>query len=127
MNIEDSGKIWFRGETRPVYAVRIGDLFLAPGLVDGDDIECWVQDGSLCVDLHTPGNYRRTARKFDLKTTPKHSGSLFNGFTKTRHADILAVKWDDDGVNEYIFEGMVYKSEKVGSLESGEFWKRAGL
>ncbi len=127
MRIEDSGKIWFRGETRPVYAVRVGDLFLSPGLEEGDSIDCWIEDGALCADVQGPEKFRRIARKIDLKTPPTHPGSLFNGFTKTQHADVLAVKWGDDGVSEYICAGEDYKNGKVGSLDRGEFWKRAGF
>jgi len=32
---------------------------------------------------------------------PKSHGTLFNGFTKTKHADINVITYRDDGVEEY--------------------------
>ena len=51
--------------------------------------------------LHYPEKQIRVFRRFSLDLVPKSHGTLFNGFTKTKHADINAITYRDDEVEEY--------------------------
>ncbi len=120
IEIQDSGKIWCKGSTRPIHAVRAGNKIFATGKEEDQSIECWVDIDALCVDLHGPGI--RIARKFPLELEPSLAGTLFNGFTLTKHADVLIISSGQDRVEEKIVSGEAYKKGHYGSMSSREFW-----
>jgi hypothetical protein len=37
-----------------------------------------------------------------LDLIPKYKGTLFNGFNETKHADIKAISYQDEGVEEHV-------------------------
>jgi hypothetical protein len=120
VEICDSGKIWCKGATRPIHAVRTGSKIFATGKQENQTIECWIEEDMLCVDLHEPGI--RLARKFPLDLEPTLAGTLFNGFSHTKHADVSIVGSDQSGVEEKIISGEFYESEHYDSMSSKDFW-----
>ena len=103
--IQDSGKVWCKGSSRPVHAVRVGNKIFATGKEEGQSIECRVDGDMLCVDLHEPERKVRVARKTPLDLEPTLQGTLFSGFTQTKHADVLIVSSDHDRIEEEIISG----------------------
>jgi len=118
--IEDSGKVWCKGVTRPAHAVRAGNKIFATGKSEDQAIECWVDGNVLCIELNEPGRQIRMARKFPLDIEPTLAGTLFNGFTRTKHADVLIVRSDHDRIEEKIISGEAYSQYE--SMDSKEFW-----
>ncbi len=123
--ISDSGKVWLKGRVKPVVAVRMSEVILIPGFEEDDEIEFWGDKGRLCVDVHSVRQNIRIARLFSPGLEGTVPGTLFSGFTQTKHADILAVLPDGDGVQELRFEGADYRD--VADLDRDVFWKRAAL
>ena len=122
--IQDSGKVWCKGSTRPVHAVRAGNKIFATGKGKDQSIECWVDRDVLCVDLHEPQQETRIARKFSLDLEPTLAGTLFNGFTRTKHADVSIVSSDQESVKEIIISGETYRAGQYNSMSSREFWNK---
>ena len=122
--IQDSGKVWCKGSTRPVHAVRAGNKIFATGKGKDQSIECWVDRDILCVDLHEPRREIRIARKFSLDLEPTLAGTLFNGFTRTKHADVSIVSSDQESVKEIIISGETYRAGQYNSMSSREFWNK---
>ena len=60
------------------------------------------------VDLHNPEKQYRIIRRFSLDLQPTFYGTLFNGFTKTKHADIKAVTYKDEKVEQFFLNGGDY-------------------
>lgn len=120
--IHDSGKIWCKGSPSPIHAVRAGDKIFATGKEKNQSIECWVDGNVLCVDLHDTGT--RIARKFPLDIESTLVGTLFNGFTRTKHADVSIVGSDQDGVEEKIVSGEIYRTGQYESMSSRDFWDK---
>ncbi|MBI4383526.1 MAG: hypothetical protein HY579_05775 [Nitrospinae bacterium] len=100
--IEDTGKVWIRGRTRPSFAVRVDEKFFVPGMEEGQTIEYWTEGNCLCVVLSGPAPGTRTARRFGLDLPAVAPAALFSGFEKTRHRDVTAVLWSDPGVEESV-------------------------
>ena len=50
--IQDSGKVWCKGFAGPAHALRIENKIFATGKSEDQTIECWVDEGALCVDLN---------------------------------------------------------------------------
>lgn len=123
--IDDTGTIWIRGRVRPEYGVRVGESYFITGKEDAESIECRVDEKYLWVDLHDADKRHRTARRFALDLPAKAPGALFNGFSNTQHADIRAVTYRDEGVEDFAVEGEVYLSRNVGEMESAKFWQMA--
>lgn len=121
--IEDTGKVWFKGTFGPEYAVRVGDKVIVPGKGENDTVDCRVVGDNLCVDLHDKKNGKRIGRYFSLGLPPTTSATLFNGFEKTKHADVRVVTYKDADVKEYIVEGEVYRKESIPAMESETFFK----
>jgi hypothetical protein len=121
-DIQDSGKIWCKGSTSPVHAVRARNKIFATGKKENQAIECWLDGEALCVDLHDAGT--RIARKFPLNIEPTLSGTLFNGFTSTKHADVTIVSSDQNGVEEKIVTGEIYRTGEYESMNSRDFWDK---
>ena len=122
--IQDSGKVWCKGSTRPVHAVRTGNKIFATGKGEDQSIECWVDRDVLCVDLHEPQWEIRIARKFSLDLEPTLAGTLFNGFTRPKHADVSIVSSDQESVKEIIISGETYRAGQYNSMSSREFWNK---
>ena len=76
----------------------------------------------LCVDLNEPEREIRWAKKFPLDLEPTVSGTLFNGFTYTKHADVLIVSNDEDRIKEKVISGETYRTGQYDSMDSKEFW-----
>ena len=100
-NINDSGKIWLRGSVRPEYGVRVGDNYFVVGEGDSQSTIYSVYENHLFVVLHY-SEKKRIYRRFSLDLIPKSKGTLFNGFNETKHADIKAITYQDDGVEEHV-------------------------
>ena len=107
-DIDDDGKIWLRGSARPEYGVRVGLLYFVPGKKDSENSTCFIHEKCLVADLHDPENQYRIIRRFSLALEPYSSGTLFNGFKKTKHADINAVTYLDKKVEEFLLDGNEY-------------------
>jgi len=56
-----------------------------------------------------------------------HPASLFNGFKKTKHADIKVITCEDEGVAEKIFKDEEYAEGHIQSMNRDAFWQLAGL
>ena len=125
--IKDYGKVWIRGEPTTSFAVMVDDRVFVPGLKEGQSIDFWLEGDRLCVDLHNPKEQTRIARQFPLIMKPSHPATLFNGFEKTRHADVLVATYKDEGVKEKIFKSDMYQKEKLGSMDRNSFWRTAGM
>jgi len=125
--INDTGKIWIKGRTKPEYAVRVGERVFVPGKEDSDDIKCWVQGEFLCVDLHDKNGERRVARKISLNASASAPAALFSGFEKTKHADVIAVTANEDGVKEFVVEGAKYRNGNIKELHSQKFWENVSF
>jgi hypothetical protein len=69
----------------------------------------------------------RIARQFPLSLEATHPASLFNGFNKTKHADVKVINFEDEGVAERIFTGKEYSENNVQSMSHEAFWQLAGL
>ena len=100
--INDSGKIWLRGSVRPEYGVRVGDNYFVVGEGDSQSTIYSVYENHLFVVLHSSEKKKRIYRRFSLDLIPKSKGTLFNGFNETKHADIKAISYQDDGVEEHV-------------------------
>jgi hypothetical protein len=122
VEICDSGKVWCKGSARPIHAVRTGAKIFATGKGENQTIECWVDGNVLCVDLHEPGI--RSAKKFPLDLDPTLKGTLFNGFTRTKHADVSIVSSDQSGVEEKTVSGEAYRAGQFDSMDTGDFWNK---
>ena len=101
-SINDFGKIWLRGFMRPEYGVRIDKIYFVVGEGDSQNTEYTLYNNYLFVTLYYPEKKIKVFRRFSLDLVPKLQGTLFNGFNKTKHSDIKAITYRDDGVEEYI-------------------------
>ncbi|MBC8283237.1 MAG: hypothetical protein H8E32_05430 [Nitrospinae bacterium] len=123
-DIQDSGKVWCKGFARPTHSVRVENKIFATGKGEEQAIECWVDGGVLCVDLNEPDRQIRMAKKFPLDLEPTLSGTLFNGFTRTKHADVLIVSPDHERIEEKIISGETYRTGQYDSMDSKAFWDK---
>jgi len=122
-NIEDTGKVWFKGAFGPEYAVRVGDKVFVPGKSKNDKVECRVVDNVLNVDLHNKTEGERVCRRFHLDLLPTTPATLFNGFEKTKHADVRVVTYKDEGVEEVAISGDIYRKESIANMEPETFFQ----
>jgi len=120
-NIEDTGKVWFKGTFGPEYAVRVGDKVFVPGKGENDTVECRVVDNALWVDLHDKKAGKRVGRRFPLDLPTTTPATLFNGFEKTQHADVRVVTYQDEGVEEVAISGDVYHNQSIASMGPEDF------
>jgi hypothetical protein len=123
--IKDTGKVWLRGQFGTVFAVKVDEQVFVPGQEDGQSIDYWLEGDFLCVDLHDRDQNIRIARLFPMSLEATHPATLFNGFNKTKHADVKVIVYEDEGVAERIFKGEDY--DDIQNLTPDAFWKRAGL
>ena len=122
VEIEDSGKVWCKGSSSPIHAVRAGDKIIATGKENNQSIECWIDGDVLCVDIH--GSEIRIARKFPLDIESTLVGTLFNGFTHTKHADVSIIGSGQPGVKERIVSGETYETGQFENMSSRDFWDK---
>jgi hypothetical protein len=121
--IKDTGKVWMRGAVSTANAVRIDDKVFATGQKEGQNIDIWINNEELCVDLHDLKLAERTARLIPLDTPASLPGTLFNGFEKTKHADILIVPVDSEGVKQKTVSGKEYQEGNYNVLDRLIFWQ----
>ena len=121
--IKDSGKVWTKGSVLPVNAVRIDNKIFATGQKDDQSAELWLEDDGLCLDLHDFKKGERTARFIPLNSKAKLPGTLFNGFEKTKHSDVLVVACDAVGSKEKSISGKKYKECRFKNLDHRTFWE----
>jgi len=126
LNIDDDGKIWLQGYNKPEYGVRVGDLCFVIGQVDTEISSCFVYGDSLIVDLDNPDKKYRILRKFPFNLKPQTAGTLFNGFKKTKHADIKAITYKDAGVEECAISEEEYTLKDSKSIETINLMKLVG-
>ena len=125
--IKDHGKVWMRGNTGTSFAIKVDEKVIVPGQEEGQSIEYWLEGNSLCVDLHDPEQKLRIARKFSLDLTATHPATLFNGFKKTKHADVKVLTYEDEGIAERVFKEKEYMELGIQNMNREEFWKWTGL
>ena len=101
-SITDFGKIWLRGFMRPEYGLRIDKIYFVIGEGDSQSTKYALYNNYLFVTLYYPDKQIRVFRRFSLDLVPKSRGTLFNGFNNTKHSDIEAITYRDDGVDEFI-------------------------
>ena len=122
--IKDTGKVWFPGAFGPEYAVRVEDKVFVPGRGENDTIDYRLIGNYLVVDLHDERKEERTLRSFSLDLPTTTPATLFNGFEKTKHADVHAVTYKDPGVEEYIVRGDTYRTDSIARMGSKTFYQR---
>ena len=120
--IKDTGKVWIKGSVGPIHAVRIDDTIFATGKNEDQNIELWIKYKGLCIDLHNSKKGERTARFIPLNIKPTLSGTLFNGFEKTKHADVLIVASNGVQTEEISVSGEQYQAGDFNSMNSKSFW-----
>lgn len=125
--IKDNGKVWIRGQVGTTFAVKVDEKVFVPGQEEGHSIEYWLGENFLCVDLHSLEQGIRIARLFPMSLEATHPATLFNGFNKTKHADVKVITYEDEGVVEKIFKGEEYTKENIKNLNRDAFWQLAGL
>ncbi len=124
--INDSGKIWLRGSVRPEYGVRVGDNYFVVGEGDSQSTIYSIYENHLFAALHYPEKKIRIFRRFSFDLMPKSKGTLFNGFNETKHADIKAISYQDDGVEEHIGEEKDCFLDENGEVDPIKIIKLAG-
>ncbi len=125
--IKDTGKVWIRGQAGTVFAVKVDEKVFVPGQEEEQSIEYWLEGNFFCVDLHGIDQNIRIARRFPLDLQATHPASLFNGFKKTKHADVKVITYEDEGVAEKIFKDEEYAEGNMQSMSRDVFWQRAGF
>ncbi|SVC93401.1 uncharacterized protein METZ01_LOCUS346255 [marine metagenome] len=123
--IDDDGKIWLQGSTRPEYGVRIGDRYFVTGKKDSENSKCFIHEKCLLVDLHDPVKQYRIFHRIPLDLIPKSPGTLFNGFKNTMHADIMATTYKDVGVDKFVLDGRDYLLARDNLIDPTELMQLA--
>ncbi len=121
--IKDTGKVWMKGSVGTAHAVRVDDKVFATGQKEGQSVDLWLDNEGLCIDLHNSKLGERTARFIPLDTPATSHGTLFNGFEKTKHADILIVSADSEGIKEKTVSGKEYQEGDFSVLDRLTFWQ----
>ena len=121
--IKDSGKVWMKGSFIPVKAVRIDNKIFATGQKEDQSAELWLEEEGLCLDLHDFKKGERTARFIPLNSKAELPGTLFNGFEKTKHSDVLVVACNVIGSKEKSVSGIKYQDGNFNALDHRSFWQ----
>jgi len=121
--IKDTGKVWMKGSVGTAHAVRIDDKIFTTGQREGQTVELWLDNEGLCLDLHDCKCGERIARFIPLSTPASTSGTLFNGFAKTKHADVLIVAVDSEGIQEKSVSSKEYQDGGFANLDRLTFWQ----
>ena len=125
-NINDSGKIWLRGSVKPEYGVRVDDNYFVVGEGDSQSTIYSVYKNHLFEVLLYSEKKKRIFRRFSLDLIPKSKGTLFNGFKETKHADINAITYQDDGVEEHVGGEKDCFLDKNGEVDPIKIIEQAG-
>jgi len=115
--IDDFGKIWLRGFLSPEFGVRVDEVYFVIGTGDPKNIQSLIYNNYLIAAIFYPDKKNRVFRRFPLNLVPKSPGTLFNGFTKTKHADINAITYMDSGVDEFICSEKIYFLNNSGEID----------
>ena len=121
--IKDIGKVWIKGSVGPAHAVRIDDKIFITGQKEGQKVDLWLDNDGLCLDLHDCKLSERTARFIPLDIPATLHGTLFSGFEKTKHADVLIVAVDSKWIKEKSVSGTEYQKGGFKDLERLIFWQ----
>jgi hypothetical protein len=121
--IKDTGKVWMKGSVGTAHAVRVDDKVYATGKKEGQIVDLWLENEGLCIDLHDSKVGERTARFILLNTTATLNGTLFNGFEKTKHADVLIVSADSEEIKKKSVSGKEYQEGGFKFLDRLTFWQ----
>lgn len=105
IQITDSGKVWVKGSFGPAHAVLVGETVVLTGLEKGQSFDAFVEENVLYLDMIDDTQKIRIARKVCLDATPDVAGTLFSGFEKTKHKDILAINYKTATEEEWREEG----------------------
>ena len=124
--INDSGKIWLRGSVRPEYGVRVDDNYFVVGEGDSQSTIYSIYENHLFVAHYYPEKKIRIFRRFSVDLIPKSKGTLFNGFNETKHSDIKAITYQDDGVEEHVGGEKDCFLDKNGEVEPLKIIELAG-
>ncbi len=125
--ITDTGKVWMRGSATTSFAIKVDNKVFVPGEKTHQNIDFWINGEYLCVDIHDKESSKRLGRRFSLNMEAKHPATLFNGFDKTKHADVKVIHFEDAGVEEFSISGKSYIDKKAGELGRNDFWKLGGF
>ncbi|MFT4579075.1 MAG: hypothetical protein ACI8PD_001304 [Nitrospinales bacterium] len=121
--IKDTGKVWMKGSVGTAHAVRVDDKVFATGQKEGQSVDLWLDNEGLCIDLHDSKIGERTARFIPLNTPATLKGTLFNGFEKTKHADVLIVPANSDEIKKKSVSGKKYLEGDFKVLDRLTFWQ----
>ena len=121
--IKDTGKVWMKGSVGTAHAVRVDDKVFATGQKEGQSVDLWLDNGGLCIDLHDSKIGERTARLIPLHTPATFNGTLFNGFEKTKHADVLIVPANGEEIKRKSVSGKEYQEGGFKILDRLTFWQ----
>lgn len=121
--IKDTGKVWMKGQVGTAHAVRVDDKIFATGQKEGQSVDLWLDNEGLCIDLHDAKLGERTARFIPLNTPATLNGTLFNGFEKTKHADVLIVSADGEKIEKKSVSGTEYLEGGFKQLDRLAFWQ----
>jgi len=119
--VTDKGKVWVKGEFRPVYAVRIDQKIFLLGSEMDEEPEVRVDDHHLFVDWIDRSKSLRLGRCISLSAPAEIKGTLFNGFENTKHADVLAVNPSAEGVIDKIFKDSAFHENDLESMSTDKF------
>jgi hypothetical protein len=121
--IKDTGKVWMKGSVGTAHAVRVDDKVFATGQKEGQSVDLWLDNEGLCIDLHDSKIGERTARFIPLNTPATLNGTLFNGFEKTKHADVLIVPANGEEIKRKSVSGKEYQEGGFKVLDRLTFWQ----
>ena len=121
--IKDTGKVWMKGSVGTAHAVRVDDKIFATGKKEGQSVDLWLDNEGLCIDLHDSKLGERMARLIPLNTRATLHGTLFNGFEKTQHADVLIVSADNEEIKKKSVSGKEYQEGGFNVLDRLTFWQ----
>ena len=121
--IKDTGKVWMKGSVGTAHAVRVDDKVFATGQKEGQSVDLWLDNEGLCIDLHDSKIGERTARFIPLNTPATLNGTLFNGFEKTKHADVLIVPANGEEIKRKSVSGIEYQEGGFKVLDRLTFWQ----
>jgi hypothetical protein len=123
--IIDEGKVWFKGNPGPTYAIRVDEKYFVIGKSEDDHLERWVDGNNLCVDLHNKNEQTRVVRIFQINSVPSIDASLFSGFENTKHAAVKVVVPEDPRVQQFILKDDNYAKVNASILDSKSFLEAA--
>ena len=125
--IIDEGKVWLKGMTRPLHAIKVDEKYFVVKKKDEETLEKWIDGNRLCIDLHNREKKLRTGRYFPISLKGNIEAALFSGFEKTKHKAVKVVIPEEEVTNTYILEGKDYSKFNAEKLDSQSFWRLTGF